>query len=183
MSLLNWMLPNLLVPVVWECRPGLDEPAETYSPSITASNSRNLTGMWLNVGGLYHLDCFWVSTKPIPTSSPETAAIGRAPLCFCGYRPNQRRGICPPPGRTSCSGTATACQDCVCVYVSVCLCVSVSLSMPTPLKAVSGFMYMWEFPYMFVHTVDSLNHRPSLYSCPLWPCSCVRQCEVALVEQ
>lgn len=65
-------------------------------------------------------------SQPLPG---RLQPIGQAPFCYHGYRPNQRRGICLPPGRTSCSGTAAmSCpewRDFVCLHacLRVCWCV------------------------------------------------------------
>lgn len=64
-----------------DCYPTMDEPTEAYSQSITAFNCHNLTGMWLNVGGLYHLNCFECQPNPSPRP-PQRLQPLVGPHCF-----------------------------------------------------------------------------------------------------
>lgn len=79
---------------MYESCSALNEPAETYSPSITAYNCRNLARMCLNVGGPYQSNSSGCQLNPPyapPPSPPQTLQPLVGPHCVTGAT-GQNRG-------------------------------------------------------------------------------------------
>lgn len=128
--------------------------------------------MWLNVGGPYHLESLGCQLNSSPYLLPR-GPIGWAPSCCHGCMPNQRRGICPPPGRTSCSGTTAMAAQCliVCVRPSVdCTAVCLSVySIPRSYIRQSKVAPVEQWRYYYTLCERSTPGSQPTYRCSVGP--------------
>lgn len=104
-------------------------------------------------------------------SSWGTAAIGQALFCYHGYRPNQRRGLCPPPGHASCcSAAAVAFLECTFLCVCSCTCLCLFLN-PLKWRRSAGWRGI---PLLSVHAAN-------FFGWGLWtPVNYTELCEVLI---
>ena len=136
-------------------------PTETCSKSITASNCHNLAGMWLNVGGPYHLDSFGCQPNPSPTPLQRLQPLV-GPHCVT-VATGQIRGGASVPHLVVPAAHCTAVVACgsVCMYV----CLHANPSGGRVVRVCIGV-----YSCMFAHTVHLLSYSLSLTvpSLTLW---------------
>lgn len=133
LSLCFQMLSNLLLLIVHSALDEIKRPQKHKAKHFQLL----IVVVWQGCGSMWVAWFVWIALG-VERSHPWRLLRGcrywSATIFFCchGYRPNQRRGICLPPGCTSCSASAAmSCLVCVCVCVCECTWLPTSFCKPS----------------------------------------------------